>query len=168
MTAEALHLMPSPSSASSRAAGPAAPAVAASVSLLAAAGDSLTEAHWATSLRQRYQRTRLAALRAAAAVLAVRGGPRRGAGPAAVWELLPRVAPELTEWARYFAVALPEELPGEPGPASVRVVDDLLRDGEEFARVVAGLLGLPPVQVTADMAVIHAVPARGRRQGRAG
>lgn len=135
--------------------------VTTSVALLAAAGDSLTEAHWATSLHERYSRTRLATLRAAAAVLAVRGGPRRST-PATVWEILPRVAPELTEWCRYLATVMPEDLPGELGPpaVSVRVVDDLLRDGEEFTRAVARVLGLPPVQVTDDTAVVTSVTGR--------
>lgn len=126
------------------------PALSTSVALLAAAGDSLTEAHWAVTLHARHACTRVAVLRAAAAVLAVRGGPRRGSGPTPVWELLPALAPELTEWAEHFAAALPEE-PDARGPVTVRAVDDLLRDGEEFARIVAHLLGLPPVPVTADL-----------------
>ena len=67
-----------------------------------------------------------------------------------MWSLLPRVAPELTEWADFFAAVLPD---GERlgGPATVREVDDLLRQGEEFVQLVAGILGLPPVPVAVDL-----------------
>lgn len=143
------------------------------VDLLSAAAESLASAHWARTVHGRSAGTRLAVLRAAAAVLAVRGhrptGPTgpvaevRGrpaaeprsprnptSGPVDVWSLLPRVAPELTEWADFFAAVLPD---GERlgGPATVREVDDLLRQGEEFVQLVAGILGLPPVPVAVDL-----------------
>lgn len=145
--------------------------------LLSAAAGSLTSAHLACTAHDRSAGTRLAVLRAAAAVLAVRGRPaetvvevRAGeprnhptptSGPADVWDLLPRVAPELTEWAEFFAAVLPPA-PGSrdaradgrtqtPRPGSVREVDDLLRQGEEFVRAVAATLGLPPVPVTAEL-----------------
>lgn len=130
------------------------PSVTTAMDLLAAAGQSLGEAHWAATLHARYASTRVAVLRAAAAVLAVRGGPHRGRGPTPVWELLPRLAPELTEWAEHFAAALPEDPADGRGPVCVRVVDDLLRDGEEFTRIVARTLGLPPVPVTADLTTL--------------
>lgn len=110
----------------------------AAVELLVAAQDSLAQARWAGTLAQRYDQTRLGVLRAAAAVLARRGGARRGGRPTSVWALLPRVAPELTEWAQYFAAALTEG----PGPSSPRAADDLLRDGEQFAQAVARVLGV--------------------------
>nr|WP_257910615.1 hypothetical protein [Janibacter limosus] len=37
---------------------------------------------------------------------------------------------------------------------SVREVDDLLRRGEDFVRIVAGLLGLSPVPVPGDLVAI--------------
>lgn len=139
--------------------------------LLAAAAESLATAHWARTVHGRSAGTRLAVLRAAAAVLAVRTGPSpRGAhaggethsvapqgargGPVDVWSLLPRVAPELTEWAEFFASVLPTgPRPGsdEEGPMSVREVDDLLRQGEEFVQLVAGTLGLPQVAVAGEL-----------------
>lgn len=152
--------------------------VEAAVELLHAAGESLTAAHLAGNVRARAAATRLAVLRAAAAVLAVRSTPRPGAedsppaaevrrpsaagaskhGPLDVWSALPRVAPELTEWAQFFAAVLPEE--GERGWwPSVREADDLLRQGEEFATVVAGQLGLPPVPVTGALTSLG--PASG-------
>nr|WP_257910922.1 SAV_6107 family HEPN domain-containing protein [Janibacter limosus] len=94
--------------------------------LLLSAGESLAGAHMARSVPDRSAATRLAVLRAAAAVLCVRGRPtfpeaRRssleGSGPVDVWRLLPRVAPELTEWADFFEVVLPE---GGPAPVMER------------------------------------------------
>ena len=147
----------------------------AALDLLTAAGESLSGAHMARSVAARSAGTRVAVLRAAAAVLTVRdlAGPR-GHGPVDVWRLLPRVAPELTEWADFFATVLPEggASPGHgaAGPMSVREVDDLLRQGEDFVRIVAGLLGLPPVRVIADLVAIP--PSHDledmRRRGEAG
>lgn len=138
----------------------------AAVDLLAAAGESLAAAHMAPTLAGRSAGTRLAVLRAAAAVLAVRAARRGpGSGPAArgpvdVWQLLPHVAPELTEWADFFTAVLPEggARPGvgSAGPMSVREVDDLLRRGEDFVRIVAGVLGLPQIRVTGDLVAISA------------
>ncbi len=131
--------------------------VEAAVELLHAAGESLTAAHLAGDVRARAAATRLAVLRAATAMLAVRPAaePRRALD---VWSALPRVAPELTEWAQFFAAVLPEE--GERGWwPSVREADDLLRQGEEFAAVVAGQLGLPPVPVTGALTSLG--PASG-------
>lgn len=121
------------------------------VDLLSAAAESLASAHWARTVHGRSAGTRLAVLRAAAAVLAVRGRRRPlTSGPVDVWSLLPQVAPELTEWADFFAVVLPAG--GHPGgAATVREVDDLLRQGEEFVQLVAGILGLPPVPVAVDL-----------------
>lgn len=156
----------------------------AALDLLAAAGESLATAHMARTVVGRSAGTKLAVLRAAAAVLTVRGRPDlepsgHGAGgttrgPVDVWRLLPRVAPELTEWADFFATVLPEggARPGvgAAGPMSVREVDDLLRQGEDFVRIAAGTLGLPPVRVTADLVAIP--PSHDlkdmRRRGEAG
>ncbi|KRE36855.1 hypothetical protein ASG73_11000 [Janibacter sp. Soil728] len=129
--------------------------------LLFSAGESLAAAHMARSVPDRSAGTRLAVLRAAAAVLCVRGRPMRS-GPVDVWQLLPQVAPELTEWADFFEVVLPEggTRPGHgaAGPMSVREVDDLLRQGEDFVRIVAGLLGLSPVPVPGDLVAITGAP----------
>lgn len=125
------------------------------VHLLSAAAESLAGAHWARTLHGRSAATRLAVLRAAAAVLAVRGrADAGGSGPLDVWRLLPRVAPELTEWAQFFGAVLSEPPEGahDRTPVSVRETDDLLRQGEEFVQLVAGMLGLPPVPVTGELA----------------
>ena len=95
----------------------------------------------------RYAAAHLAALRAAAAVLAVRGRPRRG-GALSVWLVLPRVAPELGEWAAFFAAGASRRSAIDAGRSDVvstREADDLLRDARTFADVVAEALGLLPV-----------------------
>ena len=131
--------------------------------LISCAGRSLEAAHLARTVSERSAGTKLGVLRAAAAVLCVRGRPpraqgsgRSSGGPVDVWHLLPRVAPELTEWAQFFAAVLPEggSCPGSAGTMSVREADDLLRQGEDFVGIVAGLLGLPRVPVRGDLVPI--------------
>jgi hypothetical protein len=84
----------------------------------------------------RYATAHLAALRSAAAVLAVRARPvgivaqRR---PRAVWELLPQVAPEFGEWAAFFATGAGRlSAVRAREPVSNREADDLVRDVETF------------------------------------
>jgi hypothetical protein len=118
--------------------------------LLASARDGLTEAAAATDANARYAAAHLAALRTAAAVLAARAVPddrpyiRRR--PRSAWELLPKVAPELTEWAALFASGAAKRAAAEadlPNAATLREADDLTRDVETFVRLVTRLLGLP-------------------------
>jgi hypothetical protein len=59
--------------------------------------------------------------------------------------VLPRVAPELAEWASFFAASATRRAALEAGRTSVvtaREADDLLRDAERFGDVVAELLGV--------------------------
>ena len=114
--------------------------------LLASAGRSLAEAALAPGAGERYVAAHLAALRAGAAVLAMRGRPgRRRSGVSSVWVLLARAAPELGEWAEYFAVTARRRAAVEAGLAQVdpRGADDLLRDAEAFVARVNDLLGRP-------------------------
>jgi hypothetical protein len=61
-----------------------------------------------------------------------------------VWELLPRVAPELTEWSAFFAASARRRAAVERGGLIVaRESDDLLRQAENFLEIIQGLLGLP-------------------------
>ncbi|MFI7589429.1 SAV_6107 family HEPN domain-containing protein [Spongisporangium articulatum] len=99
---------------------------------------------------ERYVTAHLAALRAAAAVLAVRSRPGGRGGPRSVWEVLPRVAPEMGEWATFFASTAARRAAIEAGRAYVvsgRDADDLLRDAEAFHHLVESALGLPYQQV---------------------
>jgi hypothetical protein len=94
----------------------------------------------------RYARAHLAALRAAAAVLAARGRPgRRRSGVRSAWVLLAEVAPELAEWAAFFAAGAGKRAAAEAGLRGVvsdREADDLVRDVETFLGVVARMLGV--------------------------
>ena len=124
------------------------PVSGAAISLLERARQGLREALDEHEPSARYVAAHLAGLRAAAAVLAVRG---RADGPRSprlrsVWEVLPRVAPELTEWAAFFSAGAPIRAAVEAGRTSLidsRTADDLLRDAEMFVRVVTEILGLP-------------------------
>jgi hypothetical protein len=106
---------------------------------------SLLSACRADTVAERYVEAHLAALRAAAALLAARAKPSRSAQLCSVWEVLPQVAPELTEWAVFFAASAKRRAAFERGSAGpgVREADDLLRQSETFFELVQGRLGLP-------------------------
>jgi hypothetical protein len=118
------------------------PAVA---SLLETARGSLRQSAQASTPAERYATAHLAALRAAAAVLAARARPdssvRSGRGrPRSAWILLSDVAPELSEWAAFFAAGARKRAAAEAGVTrlvSAREADDLLRDAETFLSLVA-------------------------------
>ena len=95
----------------------------------------------------RYATAHLAALRAAAAVLAARARPepRRRNRLTSVWVLLAAVAPELGEWAAFFAAGAAKRAAAEAGiPRAVtaREADDLVRAADQFVEVAANSLGL--------------------------
>ncbi|HEY6793267.1 MAG TPA: SAV_6107 family HEPN domain-containing protein [Kineosporiaceae bacterium] len=126
---------------------PARPPVSAAARVLmdrSSAG--LLQACAARTPAERYVTAHLAALRAGAAVLAVRGRPTTRGGPRSVWEVIPRTAPELAEWAAFFAATASRRAAVEAGRGEAitsRDADDLLRDAEAFHHVVEGVLGLP-------------------------
>jgi hypothetical protein len=111
------------------------------VALLGLARRGLSEAARTTAPGERYALAHLAALRAAAAVLAcrTRPSPPRRSRPRPAWVLLAEVAPELREWAEFFAAGAAKRAAAEAGLAGVvspREADDLLRDAQSFlARV---------------------------------
>ncbi|MGW7006294.1 SAV_6107 family HEPN domain-containing protein [Streptomyces sp. NPDC054933] len=123
----------------------------AALDLLAQAHTGLDEAAVLETANERYATAHLAALRTAAAVLAVRGRPeptaRRRQRIRSAWEVLPEVAPELAEWSALFASGATRRAKAEagiPGAASWREADDLLRATGMFLRLVERLLGLQP------------------------
>ncbi len=125
------------------------PRVAPSImTLLESARHGLAAAAAEPSPAARYVAAHLAALRAAAAVVSARAQPGGGArrrGPRSVWELLPRVAPALAEWAAFFAAGAAKRAAAEAGlPRAVttREADDLLRDSETFLGLVEEALGV--------------------------
>ncbi len=115
--------------------------------LLASSQQGLADAEAAHVPGERYALAHLAALRAAAAVLAARTRPQARRGrPVSAWRLLIEVAPELREWADFFAAGAAKRAAAEAGRpvVSQREADDLIRDAERFLLAVLGLLGLAP------------------------
>jgi hypothetical protein len=120
--------------------------------LLDLARHGLAEAALASNPHDRYAAAHLSALRAAAAVIAARArpaasaasGPARRTRPLSAWVLLATVAPELGEWAAFFASGARKRAAAEahlPGAVNAREADDLLRDAETFLAVVETKLG---------------------------
>jgi hypothetical protein len=115
--------------------------------LLRLARQGLAEAAATRPEGLRYATAHLAALRAAAAVLAARAQPAPGLRNrmTSVWALLTRVAPDLAEWAAFFAAGAARRAAAEAGiprVVSARDADDLLRAAEQFTGVVEVALGL--------------------------
>ncbi|WDZ84363.1 SAV_6107 family HEPN domain-containing protein [Micromonospora cathayae] len=115
--------------------------------LLAVARRGLAEAAQTRPDGLRYAAAHLAALRAAAALLAARArpAPTRRNRITSVWVLLAGVAPELGEWASFFAVGASKRAAAEAGIPRVvtaREADDLLRAAEQFVAVVEVTLGV--------------------------
>ncbi len=126
----------------------AAPTATSAYELLRRCEEGIRVAERAGEPGERFCAAHMAAIRAAAAVLAVRGRPRRGSGALNVWQVLPKVAPELSEWAVFFNAGATRRAAvqaGICGAVSGRDADDLLRQTAIFADVVAEYLGLLPV-----------------------
>jgi len=119
-------------------------------SYLLRAGESLAEAIAAPDVPARYACAHVAALRAAAALIAARArpaAPGRRRVQRNAWVLLADVAPELAEWARFFAAGAAKRAAAEAGSTravSAREADDLVRDADRFLGVVEHALGLVP------------------------
>jgi hypothetical protein len=123
----------------------------AALDLLTQAHLGLQEAALQAAPHERFATAHLAALRTAAAVLAVRvrpeQGPRKRHRIRSAWDVLPEVAPELAEWSALFAAGADRRARAEagiPGAAGAREADDLLRDAGMFLRLVERMLLLRP------------------------
>ncbi|MGP3971577.1 SAV_6107 family HEPN domain-containing protein [Streptomyces sp. 6N223] len=129
-----------------------APAPPAALDLLAQAERGLGEASTLTDPGEAYVAAHLAALRAAAAVLAVRGRPETSARARrrirSVWEVLPEIAPELAEWSVLFAASAERRARIEAGIRGVVTrpdADDLTSAAGYFLRLVEEMLVQQPV-----------------------
>lgn len=94
---------------------------------------------------RRYVLAHTAALRVAAAILAARTRPRSTRGLCNAWTLLGSVAPELQEWADYFAAGAAKRQAATVGAqhaVSPREADDLVRAVEQFTEAAERCLGL--------------------------
>src|SRR5688572_13254706 len=121
------------------------PVVAAAHEQLELARHDLAEAMTTTVPGERYAAAHRGALHTTAAVLAVRTRPVSTKRPRSAWALLPQVAPELTEWAAFFAAGAGKRAAAEAGltrAVSPREADDLLRDAQTFLALVETTLGL--------------------------
>lgn len=123
---------------------------AATHSYLQRSARSLQEAITTSEVTMRYALAHVAALRATAALLAARATPDAGArrGRASqknAWVLLAEVAPELGEWATFFAAGAAKRAAAEAGSrraVTEREADDLVRDADRFLGLVEQSLGL--------------------------
>lgn len=151
----------------------------AALDLLAQAQHGLDEAATMPTANERYAAAHLAALRTAAAVLAVRGrpesSPRRRKAIRSAWEVLPEAAPELTEWSALFAAGADRRARAEAGitgAADWRAADDLVRDAGVFLRLVERMLVSQPALPRPRVAPADEAPApdrvrlRGAAEGR--
>ncbi|MDE9366777.1 SAV_6107 family HEPN domain-containing protein [Luteipulveratus sp. YIM 133132] len=122
-----------------------APVAGTVLDLLERSRTGLLAACRADASGERFCLAHLAALRAAAAMLAARGKPSGKGRPRSVWETVPVVAPELTEWTAFFAATGRRRQAVERGSAdmSSREADDLVRQAETFLDLVLAQLGLP-------------------------
>ena len=117
-------------------------------SYLMRAAESLSEAVSATEATTRYACAHVAALRSAAALLAARATPTtptRRKPQKNAWVLLAEVAPELAEWAGFFAAGAGKRAAAEAGSrraVTEREADDLVRDADRFLAVIEQSLGL--------------------------
>jgi hypothetical protein len=125
---------------------PSAPLPDTAVTALARAREALAEAATATAAGPRYAAAHVAALRATAALLAVRTRPASRRRQRNAWTLLAQVAPEMEEWAVFFAAGAGKRAAAEAGlsrAVTTREADDLLRDSGRFLALVERMLGVP-------------------------
>lgn len=112
--------------------------------LLTRARTTLESACHTSDASERYRSAHLGALRAAAALVAARTVPTPRSRPRSVWQVLPGVAPELGEWAAFFAACSARRSALDRGDLiGARESDDLLRQAEMFLEIVQDLLGVP-------------------------
>jgi hypothetical protein len=123
------------------------PIPASVTNLLAQAKHTWAEAVLEPSPAEKYREAHVSALRAAAAVLALRARPAGSAHrrPTSAWVLLDKLAPELSDWSAYFADTAARRAAIEAGSFSVvseRDADDLLRAAGEFIAIVERMAGV--------------------------
>jgi HEPN superfamily protein len=123
---------------------PPSPHGGSAAALVRQARAGVVEAQHEPDPAQRFATAYLAALRAAAAMLALRGRPHRGrARPTSAWVLLTKLVPELAEWAAFFASCSSTRaviLAGVTRHVTQRSADDLVRQAAQFTDLVAGFV----------------------------
>ena len=146
---------------------------AATFAYLDRAASSLREAITSTDIGMRYACAHVAALRATAALLAARATPvptpRRGRQQKNAWVLLAEVAPELGEWAAFFAAGASKRAAAESGSrraVTEREADDLVRDADRFLGLVEESLGMTRHTPVHDHRPVERLPVEQGRSGR--
>lgn len=117
---------------------PEAQPPAGALSLLIQARGCLHEARQTARPADRYVAAHLAALRAATAVVVARSWQREHSRPTSVWRLLTEAAPELRDWADFYAARSDRRAAAEAGIPGVtgRDADELVRRSGEFLDIV--------------------------------
>ena len=138
------------------------------------ARSSLAEAELARRPSDRYLAAHLAALRVVAIVLTYRaptttgrsnGRPSSNGRPQNAWRMLAEVAPELAEWAAFFAATEGKRDAIRAGATSIvsaREADDMVRDATAFLRLVERAVGFSGVRDGAVRVVPPAMDAASR------
>jgi hypothetical protein len=111
--------------------------------LLARADAELVAAGLAGDPAERYVHAHLGALRAAAAVVALRGRPAARSGARSVWDMLVLVEPSLAAWSVYFAGGARIRAAVDAGRYDVvdgRQADEIMACAEDFRDEVAMLV----------------------------
>ena len=146
------------------------PVSPAAVSLLTQAQRGLAEAVGETDPVHRFISSYLSALRAAAAVLSAKGRPHRGrARPASVWVLLEAEAPELGEWATYFAANSATQAAAQAGntrKVTEELADELVQRTRQFLELARRAVYPEPTERPAEQVRNAPCPAPGRRRTR--
>jgi hypothetical protein len=124
----------------------AAPLPSSALDLLRRADGELLAAQLSSEPADVFTHAHLAALRAAAAVLAVRGLPSGRRKPRPVWQMLATVAPEAADWATFFAAGAPLRLAVDAGrfdAVDATHAERTLDAAEDFLDEVRVLLEAP-------------------------
>lgn len=124
----------------------AAPLPPTAVDLLRRADGELLAAQLSSAPAETFTHAHLAALRAAAAVVAVRGRPTGRRAPRTVWDMLAAVAPEAAPWSRFFAAGASVRLAVDAGrwdAVDAEGAERTLSAAEDFLDEVRALLRAP-------------------------
>jgi len=142
----------------------AAPLPATAVDLMTRADAELLAAQFSSEAGERFVHAHLAGLRAAAAVLAVRGRPTGRRAPRTVWEMLAAVAPEVETWSVYFAGGAARRQAVEAGrfdAVDAARAEEVLCAAEDFLDEVRVLLDPASLDPASDLSAHRNA---GRRQ----
>lgn len=124
---------------------PPAPVASSVLDLVDRSRACLLEALHQQDVLERYRCAQLGALRAAAALIAARSRRSGRSRPRSAWDVVTSIAPELGEWAAFFADTgrRCHTFDTTGGRPSSREADDLIRQAELFLGLVLQALGLP-------------------------